>query len=160
MERSRRYVVVCHEPGFSCRNGVLSSIDSGRARPLETTMISLRFSPRFISAVGVVLAASAFFATTPASAQYARCPDGYYYSSAYGCVPIAPAYNDIYGDPDADDDVGPPAYDTFGYGFGYGGGFGGGHGGRSHGGGGGGHSGGGGHGGGGHGGGGHGGGHH
>lgn len=105
--------------------------------------------PLKISAIaGAVLAATALTAATPAAAQYGRCPYGYYYSYLYGCIPDAPAYNDIYGDPDYD--VGPPVYDTFGFGGGRvyrggnrGGGYhgggtrggGGGHGGGSHGGG-------------------------
>jgi len=126
-------------------------------------MIRLRLSWQRALFAGSVVAAAALSAP-PASAQYVHCPAGYYYSYPYGCVPISPAYGDIYGDPDPDYDVGPPVYDSFGYGFGYGGGrgYGGGHGYGGHGGGthgGGGHGGGGGFGGG-HGGGGHGGGHH
>jgi hypothetical protein len=72
-----------------------------------------------------------------ASAQV-RCPDGYYYSDVYGCVPDSDGYNDMYGDNDYA--YGSPAYDTFGLAYGYdyrggrggGGGHGGGHGGGGH----------------------------
>ena len=87
-------------------------------------MSRLSFVMKRAALVGSVLAAVGL-AASPADAQYARCPHGYYYNYTYGCIPISPAYGDIYGDPDPDYDVGPPAYDEFGYGFGYGGGFGG-----------------------------------
>jgi hypothetical protein len=117
-----------------------------------------KFPPMRLWAAGAVLAAAALFTAAPAAAQYVRCPYGYYYAPAYGCIPNAPAYDEMYGG-DPDYDVGPPAYDSFGLAFGFGGGRGRGGGGR---GGGGNHFGGGGsHGGGGHGGGGGGGhGHH
>ncbi len=126
-------------------------------------MIRLVFTWKRALFMGSMLAVAALTAS-PASAQYAHCPPGYVYSYPYGCVPISPAYGDIYGDPDPDYDVGPPVYDPFGYGYGFGysggrgfgggrghgggghgfaghgggnhgGGFGGGHGGGSHGGG-------------------------
>jgi hypothetical protein len=81
------------------------------------------------SGLAVAIATSA----VPASAQGVRCPEGYYYSYGYGCVPDSPAYDDMYGDYG----YGPPGYDTFGLVYGYGGSRrgGGGHGGGSHGGG-------------------------
>jgi hypothetical protein len=88
-------------------------------------MSRLSFALKRAALIGAVAAAVALSATSPAAAQYVRCPSGYIYSGVYGCVPISPAYGDIYGDPDSDYDVGPPAYDEFGYGYGYGGGFGG-----------------------------------
>ncbi|MEI9991164.1 MAG: hypothetical protein WDM86_14100 [Rhizomicrobium sp.] len=111
----------------------------------------IRLSLKRLSLAGAILATATSFAAAPAAAQYVQCPPGYYYSYGYGCLPDTPAYGDMYGDPDYD--VGPPVYDTFGFGFGgdFGGGryHGGGHRGGGNRGGGGGHGFGGGHGGGG-----------
>jgi hypothetical protein len=96
--------------------------------------------------------ALALLSTTQLASAQVRCPEGYYYSEGYGCVPDSDGYADMYGD--SYYGYGAPDYDSFGlaYGYDYRGGRGG-HGG-------GGHYGGGSHGGGGHGGGGHGGGGH
>jgi hypothetical protein len=65
---------------------------------------------------GIMLSLSA---ALPAAA-FVNCPPGFYYSYGYGCVPVADAYNDMYGDDY--DDYGPPVYDTYGLAFGFSGG--------------------------------------
>lgn len=74
----------------------------------------LRRTSAIVSVLGTVLAVS----VAPA---FADCPTGYYYNYYYGCIPESSAYNEMYGAPE--DDVGPPAYDSFGlaYGYAYGG---------------------------------------
>jgi hypothetical protein len=79
---------------------------------------------------GAAFALAIAGSTAPASAQV-RCPDGYYYSYGYGCVPDSAGYDDMYGNYG----YGTPGYDTFGLAYGYSGGSrrgGGGHGGGSH----------------------------
>jgi uncharacterized membrane protein YgcG len=127
--------------GPSPRSRLLSPNAAWRNAMTRIKSLAMKF---LIFGVGPAIA---LLSTTQLASAQVRCPDGYYYSDGYGCVPDSDGYSDMYGDYDYDS--GYPAYDTFGLAYGYG--YRGGHGGGGHGGGG--------HGGGGHGGGGHGGGH-
>jgi hypothetical protein len=82
---------------------------------LAMTRLNSLATKFLMAGTGLVLAITG--AVAPASAQV-RCPDGYYYSYGYGCVPDSAGYDDVYGNYG----YGSPGYDTFSLVYGYGGG--------------------------------------